>query len=82
MNKHKKHKYNSLPIGTINAATGGDPDAVHAVVRHYDRYIRALSVVRLFDEDGTPYIFINEDLRRELELRLITKVVGFKFKPA
>jgi len=71
-----------LPLNTINAAANGNPEAIRAVVNHYEGYINALSVVRLYDEYGTPYMFIDEALRRELELRLITKVVGFKFKSA
>jgi hypothetical protein len=82
MNSTKTQGSDVLPIGIINAAAQGDPCAIRAVVRHYEGYITALSVVRLYAEDGTPYTFIDEALRRELELRLITKVVGFKYKPA
>ena len=82
MSNTKKHGGDLLPISTINAASHGDPDAVHAVLKHYEGYITALSVVRLYDLDGTPYTFIDEALRRELELRLIKKVIGFKFRAA
>jgi hypothetical protein len=51
-------------------------------VNHYRSYITALSIVRLYDDEGTPYPFIDEELRRELELRLITKALGFKFTTA
>ena len=79
---NKKHGNGLLPIGTINAAAQGDPGALRAVLKHYEGYILALSVIRLYAEDGTPYTFIDETLRRELELRLITKIIGFKFKVA
>jgi len=82
MNKQKKNKYGLLPLGTIEAATKGDPSALRAVLKHYESYIMALSVIRLRDDEGTPHWFIDETLRRELELRLLTKVVGFKFRAA
>lgn len=74
-------KQNSiLPFDTVEASASGDYDALRDIVNHYQNYILALSVVRLYDAEGTPYTFIDEDLRCELELRLITKAFGFKFK--
>jgi hypothetical protein len=70
-----------LPLSVITAATGGDTEAVRAVLKHYEGYILALSVKRLRDEDGNIYLFVDEELRRELETRLITKVLTFIPKP-
>jgi len=70
-----------LPFSTVEAAANGDYGALCAIVKHYQSYITALSIVRLYDEYGTPYSFIDEELRRELEVRLITKALGFKFRP-
>lgn len=78
----KNHSKDLLPLATIEAASQGDPSALRAVVKHYEGYILTLSVVRLYDKEGNTYAFIDDSLRRELELRLITKVVGFKFKSA
>jgi len=78
----QKQSSGLLPVCTIDAAAQGDPEAIRAVLKHYEGYITALSVVRLYAEDGTPHLFVDEAMRRELELRLITKVVGFKFRPA
>jgi hypothetical protein len=78
----KQNGIGLLPIGVVEAASCGDADAMRVVLSHYGGYILALSVVRLYDEDGVPHNFIDETLRSELELRLVTKVVGFKFKPA
>jgi len=82
MHSKERHGKKLLPLSTIEAATCGDADALRDVVRHYEGYILALSVVHLYAEDGTAFAFVDETLRRELELRLITKVVGFRFKPA
>jgi len=80
-NTQEKYK-RPLPFGTVEAAAGGDPGALRAILKHYEGYILALSVKRLYDENGTPHMFIDEALRRELELRLITKAVGFRFRAA
>ena len=82
MNSTQKNRRRLLSLNIIEAAADGDPEALRAVVKHYEGYILALSVVRLYADDGTPYMFIDETLRRELELRLITKAVGFRFRVA
>ena len=84
MNKQITNTRNSepLPLPVIVAAIGGNADAINKVVKHYEGYILALSVKRLHDEDGNGYLFVDEELRRELETRLITKVLTFKPKAA
>jgi hypothetical protein len=67
-----------LALDVILAAIKGDEGAMRAVVKHYESYINALSMRRLYDEDGVQYLFMDEELRRELELRLLTKVATFK----
>jgi hypothetical protein len=71
-----------LPLDVILAAIGGDEDAMRAVVTHYEGYITALSMRRLFYEDGRQYLFVDEELRRDLELKLLTKVAAFKVQAA
>ena len=71
-----------LPFPIIIAAVNGDTGALCAVLGHYERYITALSTKRLYDEDGNIYLSVNGELRRELETRLITKVLTFKPKLA
>lgn len=66
-----------LSLEVINAAIGGNEEAMRAVVKHYESYITVLSMKRLYDEDGRQYLFIDEELRRELELKLLTKVATF-----
>jgi hypothetical protein len=71
-----------LPLDVILAAIGGDEEAMKAVVNHYEGYITALSMKRLYDEDGRQYLFVDDELRRELELKLLTKVAAFKVQAA
>jgi hypothetical protein len=67
-----------LEIDVITAAIGGDEKAMKTVVKHYEGYIYALSAKRLYDEDGRQYLFVDDELRHELELKLITKIATFK----
>jgi len=73
---------NRVPFRTIDAASRGEIDAIFEVIKHYEKYILALSVMRFCTDDGASFSYIDETLRRELELRLVTKVIGFKFRPA
>ena len=59
-------------------ATKGDPDAVKAVVKHYEGYISSLATRRLRDERGNTYYGIDEDIRDRLHSRLIKAILEFK----
>lgn len=67
-----------LPYPVIIAATKGDPDAVKAVVKHYEGYIYSLATRRLRDERGNTYYGIDEDIRDRLHSRLIKAILEFK----
>jgi hypothetical protein len=73
----KSANRNLLPYPVIAAASNGDENALHAVVRHYGGYIFALSTRRLYDECGNAHLSLDEELRRELETWLITKILQF-----
>ena len=66
----------SFPV--IVAAASGDVDAINAVLKRYEGYIARLSTRRLYDEDGHSYMVIDEEMRRRLETKLITKILEFK----
>ena len=67
-----------LPYSTIEAASSGNVDAINAVLRHYERYIAALATRTLYDEVGVPHLCVDEEMKRRLETKLITKILGFK----
>lgn len=67
-----------LPYPLIIAATKGDPDAVKAVVQHYEGYIASLSVRKFRDERGNAYYGVDEDMRDRLRTRLIKAILEFK----
>lgn len=76
MSKKNNHR-TLLPWAVIEAAIEGDPLAVGAVLRHYEGYISKLSMRHLFDEDGNSYYCVDEELRRRLEVKLISAVLSF-----
>ena len=76
--KRTTPRYKLLPFATIQAATQGDPDAIAAVLHHYEGYIAKLSTRRLFDEYGNTYLCVDEALRRRLEIKLITGILAFQ----
>lgn len=79
MNKPKSQYHNSrlLPFPVIVAASGGDIDAINIVLKHYEGYIVVLSTRRLYDEYGNVHLFVDDELRRELETKLIAKILTF-----
>lgn len=71
-----------LPFSTIEAAASGNVDAINAVLAHYERYIATLSTRTLYDENGLPHLCIDEEMRRRLETKLITRIIGFDVNKA
>jgi hypothetical protein len=66
-----------LSFRLIEAAAGGDAEAINQVLKHYEGYITALSSKRLYDEDGRAYLAVDEETRRTLETKLIVKIMQF-----
>ena len=80
--KPNKAASSLLPYSTIEAATYGNVDAINAVLRHYERYIAALATRTLYDENGAPHLCVDEEMKRRLETKLITKILDFKLDKA
>ena len=71
-------KNETLPFPVVSATVSGDVDAINAVLKRYEVYIAQLSTRRLFDENGNSYDFVDDEMRRWLETKLITKILKFK----
>ena len=82
MAKEKKTESTLLPYSTIEAAASGNVDAINAVLMHFERYIVALSTRTLYDENGQPQLCIDAEMRRRLETKLITRIIGFDVNKA
>ena len=78
MGKTQNSKYALLPFSVIEAAAGGNVDAINAVLKHYEGYIAALATRRLYDENGVPHLCVDEEKRKMLEIKLITRILDFE----
>ena len=67
-----------LPLSVYVSARAGDPQAVERLLRYYDNYMNCLCTRTLYDEDGYPHLCVDEELRRRLETKLITKILTFR----
>lgn len=67
-----------LPFETIEAATRGDIAAINSVLAHFEGYIAKLAMRTLYDEHGCPYQYLDPELKRRLETKLIVRVLKFK----
>ena len=67
-----------LPYNIIEAATRGDITAINSVLAHFEGYIAALATRTLSDEYGCPCQYLDPELKRRLETKLIVRVLKFK----
>ena len=67
-----------LPYETIEAATNGDITAINSVLAHFEGYIATLATRTLYDEHSCPCRYLDPELKRRLETKLIVRVLKFK----
>ena len=67
-----------LPFPVISAAAKGDVEAVNKVLKHYAGYIAKLSMLQYSDENGSARMYVDEELRRRLETKLIAAILTFR----
>lgn len=66
-----------LQNDTILAAVSGDPLAINDVLHHYQKYIIRLSLRSNYEGGSASSVYVDEFLRRNLETKLIEKVLTF-----
>lgn len=79
MRKSKIPEERLLPFHTICAATNADPEALAAVLRHFDGYIATMSARIFYDEYGQSYRCVDHELRQRIENKLCERIIG-RFK--
>lgn len=67
-----------LPFETIEAAANEDIAAINSVLAHFEGYIATLATRTLYDEHGCPCQYLDPELKRRLETKLIVRVLKFK----
>lgn len=65
-----------LPVSVIEGARQGDPLAVNRVLRYYDHYINKLCTRVQYDKEGNSHVWVDEEMRRRLQSKLIKAVVN------
>ncbi len=78
MSKQQNNARALLPFSIIEAAANGNIDAINAVLKHYEGYIAALSTRQLYDDNGVPHTVVDDEMRKMLEIKLITKILNFE----
>lgn len=71
---------NPITIKTILAAKAGESAALEAIARYYAPYIANLSKRPFYDEYGSRYDLIDDDIRHHIESRLLFQIV-YSFDP-
>ena len=66
-----------LSYGVIVSAVSGETSAILLVLKHFDAYMDGLSKRPVICRDGSVIYTIDEDIKRELEIELITKLPRF-----
>ena len=82
MEKTRSRKHSLLPFSVIEAASNGNVDAINTVLKHYEGYITALATRCLYDENGVQHLCVDDDKRKRLEIKLITKILDFEIVKA
>ena len=77
ISKRRNARSSLIPYPVIAAAVRGDPEAVNRVLDHYSGYIAVLSTRTSYDVHGCPYSYVDEELRRRLETKLIIAILDF-----
>lgn len=69
-----------IPLQTILAAKSGDSEALAEILRHYAPYIASFAKRPFYDEYGNQYDIIDEEIRQQIESKLMLQIV-YKFNP-
>lgn len=73
----KFSQYSLLPIRIIILATKGDSIAMQHVLTQYRSYILRLSSQNKYESNNKEVVYVDEYMRRQLETKLIEKVLKF-----
>lgn len=75
-----KSKKEVLPFAVIVLAVQGDVNAMNQILKHFEPYIIKLSQKTLFDEFGNPHIYVEQEIKRMLETKLIIATLNFQLQ--
>ena len=73
---------NTLTYEIIKAAVAGEKWATEQVLRYYDDYMTKLATVKEKQPDGNMKIYVDEDLKQEIALKLLEEIPNFPMEEA
>lgn len=76
MKKNKRY-VPFIPVTTIKAAASGDSLAMSIVLSKYQNYISRLAMKSICEEEKGVVMYVDEYMRRQLETKLIEKILEF-----
>ena len=76
-NRRNIQKKELLAFQIIKKASEGDVEAIQKVLEHYNGYIQKLSSRIVYDEYGDIHYWVDDEVRKRLEIRLITTILRF-----
>lgn len=66
-----------LPYEIIERAVSGDTESMCTVLKHFNGLICKLSMIPVVGSDGAYHLVCDADMKRELEVELITQLPRF-----
>lgn len=67
-----------LSYALICAAVNGDPAAQNEILAYYEEYINTLSTVEELMEDGQVRRYIDEDIKAQIQMKLLEATLKWK----
>nr|WP_251387874.1 helix-turn-helix domain-containing protein [Mediterraneibacter agrestimuris] len=81
MNRPEVRSYgrqqNLLDYETIKGAVAGEKWAMERILKHYDSYMDELATVKEKQPDGSMRIYVDEDLKQKIALKLLEEIPNF-----
>lgn len=77
MSRSCKNEAELIPFEEIAKAVNGDLNAILRIVDHYYEYINVKCQRQTFDAKGKCRYYIDPDMRRDVELRLMRAIGRF-----
>ena len=63
-----------LSYDLIQRAIHGDPEALEGILLHYNAYINALVTYETTGLDGRTYRLVDEDMKAEVQMKLLDAI--------
>ena len=77
-----RKKQSIIPYAVIIPAVSGDSVAMTYILDHFEGYINRLASKTLFDGAGNTYTYVDQDVKRRLEVKLMISILKFEIDVA